>query len=164
MVQREALSLEKVRAVGEERERQASSFGRRESSEVSAQSPLAAARPGAVLRAAVGGGAALHVDQAELPALARLIVGQQPFERLLRREPLRHQVQPLPAVLYGGRSLGRHRPDPARAQGTARPTNGTRAVTATPASPVAGSMAQSENVALAAGGTADTKGWIRVQL
>ena len=38
-------------------------------------------------------------------------------------------------------------PTPARAQGTARPTNGTRVVTATPLWPVAGSMAQIEKVA-----------------
>ena len=37
-------------------------------------------------------------------------------------------------------------PTPARAHGTARPTNGTRVVTAAPAWPVAGSMAHNENV------------------
>ena len=42
-------------------------------------------------------------------------------------------------------------PMPARAHGTARPTNGTRVVTAAPDWPVAGSMAHSENVEYAAG-------------
>ena len=37
-------------------------------------------------------------------------------------------------------------PTPARTCGTARPTNGTRVVTAAPDWPVAGSIAQSENV------------------
>ena len=37
-------------------------------------------------------------------------------------------------------------PTPARTCGTARPTNGTRVVTAAPERPVAGSIAQSENV------------------
>ena len=37
-------------------------------------------------------------------------------------------------------------PTPARAHGTARPTNGTRVVTAAPDWPVAGSIAHSEKV------------------
>ena len=73
--------------------------------------PLAAPGPLAILLAGMRGGAALHVDHAELAALAGFVFGEQPLDRLLRFHAFFEQVEPLPAVLDNRRGLRRDRAD-----------------------------------------------------
>ena len=74
--------------------------------------PLAAPRPVAVVFARVGGTAALHVDDADLPRFALLIVGEQLLQHGLRLGTLGQQIEAARAVLDDRRGLCADRPDP----------------------------------------------------
>ena len=91
-------------------------------------------------------GAAFQSDRADLTMRGPLVIGDGAAERFLRAVALREQIEDFVSDAVRVLACVATAPTPARTQGTPLPTHGLRVVTATPDSPVSGSIAAIEKV------------------